>query len=134
MSENQILEIIEKLKELEMRLTKLESFSRINREQTQKKLSIKEFIRSKSPENDVQKTLTIGYYLENHENMECFNLNDIKKSFKEAREKIPKNPSDKIQLNIKKGHLMDFENKKDNLKSYVLTNSGEKYVENDFEE
>ncbi len=29
---------------------------------------------------------------------------------------------------------MDFEDKKDNLKAYILTNSGEKYIENDFEE
>lgn len=78
--------------------------------------------------------MTIAYYLEKYENLPCFNVSDIRESFKDAREKLPKNVPDKIQLNIKKGHMMDFGDKKDGLKAYVLTNSGEAYLENDFEE
>lgn len=132
MSKNQINEIIERLNELESRVAKLES-NKITNLPKNKKLSVREFIQSKAPQNDVQKTLIIGYYLEKYENIPFFNVNDIKNCFKNAREKIPKNVADKIQLNIKKGHLMDYEEKKDNLKAYNLTISGEEYIENNFE-
>jgi len=131
MSEDQIEEIMERLNELELRITKLEAYRTPNRHK--KKLSIREFIRNKDPKNDVQKTLIMGYYLEKYENMPFFNINDVKKCFKDAREKIPQNVADKIQINIKKGHLMDYEEKKDNLKAYNLTNSGEDYIDNNFE-
>jgi hypothetical protein len=131
MSENEIEELKKRITELEYRITKLENHKIQNKKMNPKKLSIKEFIRSKSPQNDVQKTLIIGYYLEKYENFDNFNVNDLKKYFKDAREKVPLNVADKIQLNIKKGHIMDFGDKKDDLKSYVLTSSGEDYVDND---
>jgi len=134
MSENEIKEIKEKINELENRISKLEGFSKQNQDIAQKKMSIKEFIKSKNPKNDVQKTLIIGYYLENYEGMDSFNVSDIKKYFKDAREKVPLNVADKIQLNIKKGHIMDYGDKKDDLKAYVLTNSGEEYVDKDLRE
>jgi hypothetical protein len=133
MSESQIEKIMEKLKELEIRVSKLEDFKPINVNKKQKKESIREFIISKNPRNDVQKTLAMGYYIEKYEQEDSFNINDIKKCFKDARERIPPNVADKIQLNIKKAHMMDTD-KKDGLKGYILTNSGLLEVENNFEE
>ena len=100
----------------------------------EKKLSIKEFILQKKPKSDIQKTLAIGYYLEKFRNFSSFNANDLKKGFREAREKIPPNIPDKIQKNIAKGHMMEADAEKDGLKAYMLTESGEKLVENGFEE
>lgn len=127
MPEKQIKELYKRIEDLECRISKIEENTKINRKNTPKKTSIKEFIRDLKPSNDVEKTLIIGYYLEKFEEMECFNVNDMKKSFKDAREKMPKNVADKFQLNIKKGHFMDYGDK-DGLKSYILTNSGETYV------
>jgi hypothetical protein len=39
---------------------------------------------------------------------------------------------DKIQKNIAKGYMMEVSEEKDELKAYVLTNRGEKFVKNDF--
>ncbi|MBW4258147.1 hypothetical protein [Methanobacterium subterraneum] len=134
MADVEISELMDKLKDLENRVSRLEGNKVLNTGESKKKLSIREFLKSKHLNNDVQKSLAIGYYLEKYDTIGSFNSNDIKKGFKEAREKVPKNVADKIQLNIKKAHIMDSGEKKDGFKAYVLTNSGEKFVENDFED
>jgi len=120
-----------RLDELDQRLSELESFMR-TKDQELKKISVNEFIRSKNPKNDVERTLAIGYYLENYQSFENFNSSDIKEYFKKSREKIPLNVADKIQLNIKKGHIMNSGEKKDDLKAYILTNKGIDLVEKNF--
>lgn len=131
-SNEEIMEIKKKLKEHEERISKLESVSQTKPETVKKKISIKEFILSKKPKNDVQKTLAVGYFIEKYEHFSSFNVKDLEKVFIAAREKVPKNIGDKVQLNIKKGHMMEFKERKDNLKAWILTNSGEKYIESDF--
>ena len=130
--DKEIIEIKKKLEEHEKRISKLESLSQTKPETIEKKLSVKEFILSKKPKNDVQRTLAIGYYLEKYESFSSFNVRDLEEGFRAAKEKVPSNAGDKVQLNIKKGHMMEAKEKKDNLKALVLTNSGEKYVKNDF--
>lgn len=129
---------IEELKKIinkhERRISNLEGMTKTEEGKKQKKTSLKEFIISKNPKGDVKKALTIGYYLEKHEDEPFFNANDLKKGFKESKEKIPDNISDKISKNIKKGHMMKYEEKKEDQEAYVLTNSGERYLENDFKE
>jgi len=122
----------------ETRISKLESlaFEKINKSREQrkveKKLSIKEFLRSKRPQTDVHKTLAIGYYLEKYDEMLSFNVDDVRDGFRAAKEPVPSNTQAFINQNIKNGHMMDYEEKKDKKKAYVLTNSGEEFVENDF--
>lgn len=99
-----------------------------------KRLSVKEFILSKNLKKDVDKTLAIGYFFEKYEKMNSFNVKDLKRGFVAAKEKVPPNINDKINLNIKKGMMMEADEKKDNLTAWVLTNKGEKFVENDFKE
>lgn len=130
-SNEEIMEIKKKLKEYEERISKLESVSQTKPETVKKKISIKEFILSKKPNNDVQKTLAVGYCLEKYENISPFNVKDLERGFIAAREKVPKNIGDKVQKNIKKDHMMEFKEKKDNLRAWILTNSGEKYFESD---
>ena len=81
-----------------------------------KKLSVKEFILTKKPSGDVQKTLAIAYYLENNEEMQSFNVEDLAHYFQLAKEPTPQNLNDKINMNIKKGHVMEAKEKKENKK------------------
>lgn len=129
-------ELKEKLEDHEERIKKLETQLKDKTVYKKKKNSIKEFIISKKPKNDVQKTLIIGYYLEKHNKLTYFNVNDILNGFKAAKEKAPsrKKIYDKIASNIGKGYIMDSEDKKDNTKTWELTNSGERYVQNDLKE
>jgi hypothetical protein len=94
-----------------------------------KVLSIRQFIIEKSPTDDVQRSLVIGYYLEKQSGFASFNAKDIEKGFVDAREKVPGNVADKILKNVWKGHMMQVSDDKDGLKAYVLTNAGTKFVE-----
>ncbi len=129
MEKEEIVDIIEKLEAHELRISALE---RVPHKITSegKKLSVKEFILEKKPSNDVGRTLVIGYYLEHFEGMDKFNVKDLNEGFRWARQPLPKNINDKVNLNIAKGHMMAAREKKDNFKAWCLTNTGEKFVEN----
>jgi len=99
-----------------------------------KKLSVKEFILDKKPSGDVQKALAIAYYLEKNESMKSFNVEDLAHYFQLAKEPTPENLNDKINMNIKKGHVMEAKEKKENKKAWVITNTGEQFVDNNFKE
>lgn len=99
-----------------------------------KKLSVKEFILLKKPSGDVQKSLAIAYYLEKNEDMRSFNVEDLAHYFQLAKEPTPENLNDKINMNIKKGHVMEAKEKKENKKAWVITNTGEQFVDNNFKE
>jgi len=99
----------------------------------EKPISLKEFMLSIKPTSDVQKTLIIGYFLEKYEGFQCFNASDIENGFSNAKEPVPNNINLCVIKNIKKGYMMEFKEKKDNMKSWVLTNSGERAVENGFQ-
>lgn len=130
--DEEIIEIKKKLEEHEKRISKLESSFQTKPETIKKELSIKEFILLKKPKGDVQRTLAVGYYLEKYENLSLFNVKDLEKGFRSAKERVPGNINDKAYQNIKRGYMMEAEEKKDDLKAWVLTNSGERYVENGF--
>ena len=125
----ELKQIQNRVGQYEERLSKLEDFLTGQRKAKKKKLSLREFILLKSPTNDVQQTLCIGYFLENYNGLSSFNKKDLEKAFRKAREKLPQNVNDKVNLNIKKGHMVEASEKKDNLKAWNLTNSGREEVE-----
>lgn len=127
-----ISKIIERLEALEERVAKIEGLLLSRPKEVKKKISIKEFILQKHPGNDVEKALAIAYYLEKFEGFSSLNAKDVEKGFRDARERVPPNVADKIQKNIAKGYVMEAEEEKDKHKAFVLTNSGEKFVEDDF--
>jgi hypothetical protein len=96
---------------------------------TPPKPTVRQLILEKSPADDVQRCIVIGYHLEKREEYKSFNAKDIEKGFVEAREKVPGNVADKILKNVWKGHMMQVPEEKDGLKAYVLTNAGIKFVE-----
>jgi hypothetical protein len=97
-----------------------------------KGLSLREFLISKKPADDVQKTLAIGYYLESYRGFTSFNIADLQAGYENAKEKKPPNINDKVNLNIRKGHMAEASAKKDSKKAWYVTNSGEQFVENSF--
>jgi len=133
MSGEDISEVIRILEDHERRISALEGMPEKLKSEG-KKLSIKEFMLTKNQTDDVQKTLVIGYYLEHFEGMDKFNAKDLAEGFRSAKEPLPGNVNDKVNSNIGKGYMMAAKEKKDKFKAWVLTNSGEKFIESGFEE
>jgi len=127
-------EIGVRLVELELRVSELEKLLRVPNVSVRgaKELTVKEFILNKLPKNDVEKTLAIGYYLERFSGLSSFNVDDLTHHFQLAKEAIPLNVNDKVNLNIKKGHLAEAKERKGNKKAWIVTNSGEQFVERGF--
>jgi hypothetical protein len=98
-----------------------------------KKLSVKEFVLLKNPKDDNLKTLCIAYYFEKYEGACCFNAKDLEKGFRLAKETPPRNINDRVNKNIARGFMMEAEEKKDKRKAWVLTSSGERFVEKGLE-
>lgn len=123
-----INDLVTRIEKLEKRMDALDDVPRIEKGE-RKELSIKEFLIDKKPSGDVQKTLVIGYYLEHHRKEDCFNVKDLTDGFRNAKEPLPTNMNDKVNLNISKGHMMAAREEKDNYKAWILTNTGERFVE-----
>jgi hypothetical protein len=138
-SKKMLEEILAVVKGLDGRLSKLElgtasSASDITalHSPTDKKLSLKEFIISRAPSNGVQMTLTIAYYLETYDGVSPFNAADIERGFRSARESVPANINDKANMCVKNGYFMEEKGKKDSMKAWVVTRSGEEAVRGGF--
>ncbi len=131
MSSDELGDIKKILGQHEERISHLESFFRSKPKESKKELSIKEFILQKQPKSDVEKALAIGYYLEQYRHVSPFNAKDLEDGFREAKEIVPRNVNLAVINNIGKGRMMEAREKKDNLKSWTLTSTGEKFVENE---
>lgn len=122
----------EKITEIGQRLSRMESIlSADNRPQiANKTLSIKEFVLSKMPKDDSQKIIVIAYFLEKYDHLTSFNAKDLTNGFGKAKERMPANINDRVNKIISNtGYIMETKEKKDNLKTWTLTNSGERFVE-----
>lgn len=126
-TDQETLILIDKTLNLDKLITK-----GIESEKLEKKMSIQEYLQSNQLKSDVDKTLAIGYYLEKYEKLKLYNKNGLEDSFKRAKEKPPLNINNRVYLNIKKGYMMEVNEKKDNLKCWCLTNSGIEFCENNF--
>jgi hypothetical protein len=126
-------EILKQLQDHESRIKALEGKPSLGHLKGKKPPSIKEFILLKNPHDEVQLTLAIAFFKEASEHLDSFNVRDLEDGFRKAKEQVPLNINDKVNMNIKNGHLMEASEKKDSLKAWTLTNSGERFVENNFE-
>ena len=86
---------------------------------------------TKNIKAETQKVLALCYFLEHLEGLESFNVSDIELAFRGAKEKLPKNINDAVNKNITRGFLMEVAEKKNGIKAWCLTSSGERYLEND---
>lgn len=101
MSQDQA-EIIKTLEDHERRLSKLEKLFQTKAKSIKSVPTIKDFIQSNCPSDDLQKTLAIGYYFETYEDLEAFNATDLAKGFRDARVPPPRNINDKANKLKKK--------------------------------
>lgn len=86
-----------------------------------KNITIDDFINLKCPDNETDKVLVAGYYMERYEKYESFNELDLYRILN-----IPDIES-YLTINTEKGY-MDFIGKINNLNTYTLTYLGEIYV------
>jgi len=127
-------EIKKEFEEIKRRLDTLERKNKIDitSDNSSKKKSIKEFFIEKNPSKDYEKTLVIGYYLENYFGLKSFKVKDLEEGYKSAKEKAPGNINYKIVQNIQKGYMMEVKEVDGKLKAWSLTNTGEKVIEEGF--
>lgn len=126
-------EILSAVKGLEIRISRLEtarpSIDALATPQVaEKKLSLKEFLIDRMPSNGVQTTLAIAYFLENYDAISPFNAADLEAGFRAAREAVPPNINDKANMCVKNGYFMEHNVKKDNMKTWLVTRTGEEVV------
>jgi hypothetical protein len=93
-----------------------------------KPVSIQEFIISRGPRSETEKTLVIAYYLEKYEKKVPFNIESLREAYGRAKEPGPKNLNDAVNKNIQKGLIMESSDRMGKLKAWVVTSSGERLV------
>lgn len=127
-------EINRKIQELERRIQTLEGVGIQEGRATdaKKSLSVKEFILSKEPKSDPQRTLTMGYYLEKMKGQEEFTTEEIEEAYRQAKESVSSNTSVSVARNVEKGYIMQGRANRNGKETWTLTNSGEKAVEAGF--
>jgi len=94
-----------------------------------KRLSVAQLFKKTSPKSDVDRTLIAGYYLEKYASHENFTTAELAQTIRNAKNNPPKNPSDAVAKNIRKGLIMPSGDKEGKI-AYVLTTDGEEAVEN----
>ena len=93
-------------------------------------ISLVEFVKAKgNPSGHIDLTMIFAYWLHKKEKMTSYNRSNIANCYSEAR--IPKttNIGAIMNANQSKGYLMPASEKKDRLKAWVITRTGEEYVE-----
>ncbi len=137
MAEDNLEETLKGIKRIEERLIKIEN--RLFGEEkiviqvpmeppTLKEKSFMEFYLEHEATNATDKTLVIMDFLEKIRGKREVTTKDIAEAFKEVREKVPLNISDKIQMLHKKGFVMPGE-MINNLKSWTITRIGLAHLE-----
>lgn len=130
--------ILDAIKGLDARITKIETGAAVvdrgdaAARAPAKKLSIREFLLKHPPTTDIQRTLAIGHYLEIHEGVSSFTKADLERGYREAKHSLPSNMGVNIKHCIKAGNMMETKEKKDNKTAYVVTSTGEQFVESGY--
>lgn len=130
-------EILASVRNLDTRVTKLEGDAgrrdaAPSSTSAEKKLSLKEFLIDRGPSNAVQMSLAIGYFLENYDGLPFFNAADLERGFRAAREPVPPNINDKANMCVRNGYFMEHNEKKDSMKAWLVTRTGEEFVRTGF--
>lgn len=139
MNDNDVIALQQRIDALEKRIGNLELMCKSEIPQhvspgshiTVKQISPKEFLLQKSANSDVERTFYLAYYLEIVKGDSSFNVDSLRETFKLAKTPTPTNLNDCINKNITKDLFMETGDKKDDKKSWALTATGEKSVEND---
>lgn len=123
------MNIEERLAALEARVAHLEGTPADQKHNTGKPQSLREFINSLQPKSANDTALAIGYYAEIIESRGFFTNDTLRDGFAQAKMVPPKNLSDVVGKNAKKGFIMPARDVESKLPAWVLTNTGEAYIE-----
>lgn len=94
-----------------------------------KKMSLRELINNLKPDTAIEIVLVIGYYYETVLSGNFFTIDNLKSGFQEAKIVAPKNISDVVAKNMKKGFIMPDKESYSRQRQLVLTNTGEKEIQ-----
>lgn len=97
---------------------------------TPKRKSPMEYLRGVKVSSEVESTVALAYYLEVYRNVKPLSKTEIEEIFRESKVPHPKNTSDTIAQNVRKGYLMLVDGSV-TPKTYELTASGIDHVEKD---
>lgn len=94
------------------------------------RMSLREFLNQKGAKSHIDVAVCAVYFNEKNNSIKEFTSETVKSLYNDAREKLPKNISDVIKQLVHKALIMDSpDSPKATPKKYILTGSGEKYVE-----
>ena len=102
-------DLIKRIEELEARVSKLETVSTrqagntVSTQSKKDRVSVVEFMRSKSPVTAMDKTLVFAVFSEMENGKDTFNAEDILSQWRQAKEAPPSNINDLINKNLNKG-------------------------------
>ena len=89
-----------------------------------------EFLDQKgNPQKHTEVVAVFAYWLFKVEKMESFNVKDIVECYNKTRKTKPSNPNQIINTNVASYLFAEAEEKKDGYKAWVITRTGEEYVE-----
>jgi len=91
-----------------------------------KPYSAPELFASMGWKTDLDKVVLAGYFLEHHSGADRFNVNDIRTCLISAKVPSPKNLALALLKSVQRGWLMETPERKDEMKAYLLTQSGER--------
>ncbi|MBU7047659.1 MAG: hypothetical protein HXS54_14590 [Theionarchaea archaeon] len=111
------------------RLIKLLGISADVDDEDRKRISLGELLSEKTHLKHTETVTLFAYYIERILQEPFFNVNDIDELFLKSKTKGPANTNDTVNSLVRKGHLMEVDEKKDNLKCWTITMSGIKFVE-----
>lgn len=119
-------DLVERVEKLEEKVENIENqIKHSGSEDLDKKTSLVEYSKRFNPSSHREKVLVIGRYLERDKESENFTSKDIEEGYKKAKWKPPKNPSDVIAKNVRRGDMMEVGSDSEGFKTYTLTQSGE---------
>ena len=89
-----------------------------------------EFLDQKGdPQKHTEVVAIFAYWLFNIEKMESFNVKDIVGCYDRTRRTKPSNPNQIVNQNVASHLFAEAEEKKDGYKAWIITRTGEQYVE-----
>lgn len=113
----------------------LQQYSQPSVSQTERKIAlaaqsvqISEFLAQKKIESETDRIVSILYH-HLHNGRDSSTRAEILEAYATARFRRPTNLSDVIARSIRKGHVIEAQEKKDGQKAWQITGTGEKYVE-----
>lgn len=95
---------------------------------TQKPFSAPEFFAARTLKSELDKVVAAGYFLEHYSDADRFNVNDVRSCLVSGKIPLPKNIPLALLKTVQRGWIMEVPEGKDDIKAYVLTQSGELYV------